>query len=563
MKSPDGLAPERLRQAAVIGGARDWSWHEVHAAAAELALRLNPTAPVCNLCGTRLAFLITCLASLRRGCLQLLPPSGGPAELLAVLHRNEGCTVVVDDATPLQGLAGTRTRSLIYLPQPPGRLPAPADLAWAPAADLPCARLYTSGSTGAPQPQSKTWGQLLAGAQALAARLEPLVSGGLAAWRAIVSSVPPQHMFGFESSVMLPLVSGIPVLERRPLLPLDVRAAVLRCGGPTAWVATPLHLRALAQAGEDLPDCRLALVSTMPLAPALAAQVEPLVQAPVIEIFGSTETGALATRRTALESLWQPLPGVRLAPAAAGMQAWGTHFPSPHTLSDQVELAADGCFALLGRAADRLKIGGRRASLAALNLLLQDLPGLQDGVFHLPAGRGPTERLVLLHAGPLDRARAERWLRAQVDPVFLPRAWVQVERLPRDANGKLPRSALDALCAAHRAGRVEAAPGDFTFSVPPGHPCLEGHFPGRPIVPGVLILDHVIEALRQRTGREVGSLPRVKFSAPMAPGESAQVAFTLRPASVSFRVSVRRGEACQAIAEGSLVLGPARVEAAA
>ena len=557
------LAPERLQQAAVIGGVRDWSWHEVHAAAAELATRLPPQGPVCNLCGTRVGFLVTFLATLRRGCLQLLPPSGGTTELLALLQATEGCTIVVDDTTPLQGLAGTRARSLIYLPQVPRTLPPGAELAWTPDADRPCACLYTSGSTGTPQPQSKTWGQLLAGAQALAARLDPLVQGGLAAWRAIVSSVPPQHMFGFETAVLLPLATGVPVLDRRPLLPLDVRAALEQCGGPAAWIATPLHLRALAQSGEELPACRLALVSTMPLAPALAAQVEPLVHAPVIEIFGSTETGVLATRRTARTLRWQPLGGVRLAAGAAGTQAWGTHFPSPHTLSDEIELGADGGFALLGRPADMVKVGGRRASLAALNLLLQDLPGLQDGVFYLPPHEGPAGRLVLLHAGPLDRASAERWLRQRVDAVFLPRAWLQVERLPRDANGKLPRRALEDLYATQRARREAPALPGFAFQVAPEHPALAGHFPGRPIVPGVLILDHVIEALRQCIGRDVKHLPRVKFSAPLRPGENASVEFRQRAASVAFCVSTMRDGERQVIAEGSLVPGPVRVEAAA
>jgi acyl-coenzyme A synthetase/AMP-(fatty) acid ligase len=559
------FAPARLQRPAIVGGARDWSWHEVHAAAAQLATRLEAGAPVCNLCSTRVGFLVTTLAALRRGCLQLLPPSGGQPELLALLAAAGHCTIVVDDETPLQGLAGHRARTLIYLPQPPRSLPAAGDLAWRIDADRPCASLYTSGSTGAPQPHAKTWGQLLAGAHALAARLDPLVRGGLAAWRAIVSSVPPQHMFGFESSVLLPLATGLPVLDRRPLLPLDVRAAFALCGGPAAWIATPLHLRALAQSGENLPDCRLALVSTMPLAAALAGQVEALVQAPVVEIYGSTETGAIATRRTACEPGWQPLDGVRLAHGAGTTQAWGAHFPSPHLLGDQVEAGADGRFTLLGRHADMVKIGGRRASLAALNLLLQQLPGLDDGVFYLPGDDSAGARLVLLHAGALERAPAERWLREHLDAVFLPRTWVQVERLPRDGNGKLARSALAALYAAHRAGAAAqpaAAPAS-EFRIAPDHPCLAGHFPGRPIVPGVLILDHVLQALRQGSGRSVTGLPRVKFSAPLLPGETASVQLRPRAGSVAFCVRVQRAGALLVIAEGSAVLGPVRVEAAA
>jgi acyl-CoA synthetase (AMP-forming)/AMP-acid ligase II len=399
---------------------------------------------------------------------------------------------------------------------------------------------------------------LLAGAQALAARLDPLVEGGLAAWRAIVSSVPPQHMFGFETSVLLPLLTGIPVVERRPLLPLDVHAALALAGGPAAWIATPLHLRALAQAGQELPDCRLALVSTMPLSPALAAQVEPLLRAPVIEIFGSTETGVLATRRTAVEPRWLPVGDVRLEQDDTATLACGAHFPSPRSLADVIDLAADGSFELRGRHADMVKIGGRRASLSGLNLLLQDLPGLTDGAFYLPPSDGPAQRLVLVHAGKLDRPAAERWLRERLDAMFLPRAWVQVERLPRDASGKLPRAALQAVYAAHRAAVAgENSSMDCVFSVAAEHPALPGHFPGRPIVPGVLVLDHVMARLRACTGQEVTGLPRVKFTAPLLPGESAQVCFRQRAGSVGFRVSAERGGGMQLIAEGSLVLGVA------
>ena len=561
MTMPALPVPSLLTSPAVIGGARTWTWHEIHAAASELAARLDPGTPVSNLCASRAGFLIAFLAALRRGCRQLLPPSGGAADLVSLLDATPGAIVIVDDETLLQPVAGARARGLVYLPQAPRTLPSPQQLTWTPDAAQACVCLYTSGSTGAPQAHTKTWGELTRGAQALAARLDALVEGGLAALRALVCSVPPQHMFGFETSVLLPLVTGLAVLDRKPLLPLDVRTALAECGGPAAWIATPLHLRALARAEEALPDCRFALVSTMPLAPAVAGQVESLIAAPVLEIFGSTETGVIATRRTASEARWHPIGDVRLEQGEAGTLVSGAHFPSPHAMADLVEIAGDGRFALLGRHADMVKIGGRRASLAGLNLLLQDLPGLQDGVFHLPATDSPTERLVLIHAGDIDRAAAERWLRERMDTVFLPRTWLQVERLPRDANGKLPRAAIDALLAAHGrqaacAETLDPARDEHHFRIAADHPSLPGHFPGRPIVPGVLILDHVTASVHERTGRQVAGFPRVKFASPLLPEEAACVQFAPRAGGLSFRVSALRDGAPQAIAEGTLVLAP-------
>ena len=241
----------------------------------------------------------------------------------------------------------------------------------------------------------------------------------------------------------LPLVHGTPVLDRRPLLPADVRAA-FEDAHRGVWIATPMHLRSLARSGEAMPSCSFAIVSTMPLGHALARQSEHLLQAPVLEIYGSTETGALALRRTARETRWLPLDGVQLERADGATVGRGMHFASPIKLLDELVVERNGSFTLLGRQADLIKIAGRRASLAGLNLLLQDLPGLEDGVFYLPATGNPTERLCLIYAGaPLDRAATRRWLRMRLDPVFLPRDFIRLDRLPRSENGKLRRDALD------------------------------------------------------------------------------------------------------------------------
>jgi acyl-coenzyme A synthetase/AMP-(fatty) acid ligase len=548
---------------AVVGPARAWSWHEIHAAAAEAALRLPPGSRVCNLCATRVGFLVWWLAALRRGCLQLLPPSGGRADLVALLDGANDVTVVVDDETLLRPVARTSARTIVYLPQLPAVLPGPAELGWAPDFDRQAFCLFTSGTTGEPQPQLRTLRQMIRGAEATVSRLDPLVQGGVQAWRAIVCSVPPQHMFGFETSVLLSWMTGIPVLDRRPLLPVDVRTAMQEVGGPAAWIATPLHLRALAQSGEPLPDCRLALVSTMPLAAALAEQVEHLVKAPVVEIYGSTETGALATRRTARERSWLPLAGVHLQPTDSGTVATGDHFPSPQHLADEIQVNAGGGFDVLGRHADMVKIGGRRISLSSLNLLLQDLPGLRDGVLHLPSGgNAATPRLVLLHAGPLERRAAEAWLRERIDAVFMPRQWIQVAQLPRDANGKLPRAELDALCEAHRK-RLAETQLEFEFSIPASHPALPGHFPGHPVVPGVLILDVLVNHLRTATACEVRHLRKVKFLSPLLPDQPASVRFDRRGTAWSFQVSTAAaGAAARVVAEGRMELGATNAEAA-
>lgn len=450
--TPDGVAKvpcallagrELLDQPAILGTDNAWTWRQVHHAAASLAPRLAHASVVCILCNSRLTFLVVWLAALRSRVCVVLPPSGGNVDLAGMLNSYPHAIIVADDAGDIQP-SWRDSAECMVCPPVAATTPEPArDLRWQPDWDRTAVRLYTSGSTGAPVAHAKTLRQLIAGANALGDWISSRLDGGEGAVRRIVCSVAPQHMFGFEASVMLSLARAIPVDAARPLLPADVQQAF---GGPlaAAWIATPIHLRTLVRSGTSLSDCTLVLTSTMPLSEDLARQAEVLVAAPVLEIYGSTETGVLAMRRTAREANWSPVQGARVERSGSGALAYGHHFDSPVRLPDEIELDAGGRFRLMGRSTDMIKIGGRRASLAGLNLLLAGLPGLEDGVFYLPVATHASARLCVIYSGPvLARPEAERWLRNRLDPAFLPRAFIHVGKLPRDANGKLARQALD------------------------------------------------------------------------------------------------------------------------
>ncbi|MFM2287756.1 MAG: hypothetical protein RL684_899 [Pseudomonadota bacterium] len=78
------------------------------------------------------------------------------------------------------------------------------------------------------------------------------------------------------------------------------------------------------------------------------------------------------------------------------------------------------------------------------------------------------------------------------------------------------------------------------FTVPAGHPCLPGHFPGEPVVPGVLLLEQVLRALAVPPG-EPRELAWVKFRRPLLPGQEAVV--RARMADGRWRFEVWHGEA--------------------
>jgi 3-hydroxymyristoyl/3-hydroxydecanoyl-(acyl carrier protein) dehydratase len=80
------------------------------------------------------------------------------------------------------------------------------------------------------------------------------------------------------------------------------------------------------------------------------------------------------------------------------------------------------------------------------------------------------------------------------------------------------------------------------FAIPHDHPALPGHFPGRPVVPGVVVLDRVYAAIEAAHGPlGVTRLPQVKFVRPLLPGERAQVMLVGAAPRWRFRVQCEDG----------------------
>ena len=402
-----------------------------------LAATLPTARHAINLCEDRYRFLLAFCAAASRGQVTLLPSSRAPAAIDEVL-AHYGDSYCLGDG-PLQPEPPRYHRLPELMPRAEG--PAPAV-----AADALVAIGFTSGSSGQPKPNAKTWASFCAStAQNLLALADLLTPG---ATTAVVATVPPQHMYGMEMSVLLPLLGPVAVHAIRPFFPADIARALRDAPTPPLLVTTPVHLRALLQAGVPLPPLAGIVSATAPLPAELAGRAEANFGCEVRELFGSTETCVIARRRTAVEIAWTPLRGVRVAPQPDGSLVTAPHLPEPVVLADLVEMHADGRFELRGRNTDLLDIAGKRASLGDLTRKLLAVPGVLDGViFQLDeADANGVRRIAALVVAPtLDPAGILSALRAQIDPVFVPRRLRCVESLPRNDTGKLPRQALLAL----------------------------------------------------------------------------------------------------------------------
>jgi acyl-coenzyme A synthetase/AMP-(fatty) acid ligase len=407
----------------------------------QVAATLPAGRHVLNVCADRYRFTVGFAASLQAGKVSLLPSTHTPEVIRQLTQFAPDVFCLTDDAS-----------CPINLPRVafPG-LTTGADPGWQPVqieAEQLAAYVFTSGSTGTPLPYKKSWGRLVSCVRYEAERLG-LLDGRS---HAIVGTVPPQHMYGFESTVLLALQSANAFSAGRPFYPADISAELGSVPRPRTLVSTPVHLRTLLASGINLPPTDLILSATAPLSQNLACEVEERFDTQLLEIYGSTETGQIASRRTAQTVEWQLFTGVQLKADNDQVWAQGGHIEQPTPMCDVLEITGADHFLLHGRMADLVNIAGKRSSLAYLNHHLNAVPGVIDGAFFIReedggSSTGVTRVAALVVAPGLDAGTVTEQLRQRIDPVFLPRPLLFVDALPRNATGKLPQDALRLLAA--------------------------------------------------------------------------------------------------------------------
>lgn len=399
-----------------------------------------------NLCADRYAFAVALLAAITRRCTTLLPPAATPAILETMRAFAPGARFMSDAEADAPGLA--RVPLVLTSPEDPEVAEVPMI-----EGEQVAAIVFTSGTTGSPRPHVKRWARLVASVLAEARRLQIGGPGHV-----VLGTVPPQHMYGLESTVLLPLLAGAALTAERLYFPVQIDEAIGRLPPRRVLFTTPFHLRNWLEGGSVArPETIVSATAALPAS--LASEVEARTGAELFEIYGCTETGQLATRRPTRSTTWRLLDGLRLHERDGRTWASGGHVEEPTALSDAIARDANdpACFALGGRDADMVNIAGKRSSLAYLNHQLAAIPGVVDGVYLFPESEGQevVTRLAAFVVAPgVEPGTILAALRDRIDPVFLPRPLVMVDALPRRETGKIPVDELRRL--AGRAG--------------PGHP---------------------------------------------------------------------------------------------
>jgi acyl-coenzyme A synthetase/AMP-(fatty) acid ligase len=428
---------DALDQAIAWRGGRGIARRALLADAERLAASLPAGQPIANASIDRYNLLVAVVAGLSRGLNTLLPPDSSRSGLAALGQKYKNLVCLTDQ--PIDAI-DIETRVVWFdgrASDRPGCIPAIQPSA-------PAVTLFTSGTTGEPIPTTRNWTWLTTTARHYQSGLN---IGHLRNLN-ILATVPSQHAYGLEGAIMLPLCTDAAVHATMPLFPRDIAASLNEMADPRALLTTPFHLRVLLESRIRMPELAVIISAAAHLPTEVAAQAEARYGVPVMEIYGCTEVGLIASRRTVCDTVWTLPDDLRLQIDGVRARIVAPHLGGAVELTDAIEQLSEDTFRMHGRTSEIVKIAGKRASLSGLNSALTSIDGIDDGIFVLwPDDRHATNRrliaFVVVPERDLDEIRRD--LRTVIPAPFLPRRLIRVPTIPRNATGKVRRKDLVAM----------------------------------------------------------------------------------------------------------------------
>ncbi len=410
-----------------------------------LAKKLPDHHYAVNLCNNNYLFALSTLAVILKGQSNILPPNTAVETINELMLTYSNSYIIEDNNTDFEHLRYRVER------------PSAQSISHIEINDIhidddhTAVIVFTSGSTGKAKPSAKTWLQLTQSSRLTAAQFGFMASP----LKAFVATVPPQHMYGLETSILLPLFGFGVITSEATFFPEDLRETIEHIDFDVVLISTPVHLATCFKSELKWKGVSRIISATAPLDKQLALKLENAFACPVDEIFGSTETGAIASRRTSRDIEWTLFDQLIIKHIDEMPMIKGIQFEDWVPLSDKINIIDNQHFELLGRHSDMVKIAGKRASLADLNLKLNAIDGVEDGVMLLPDENGrKVERLKAFVVAPnLTASDINKQLLAKTDQVFLPRPLIIVDSIPRNATGKLTQNGLKILLKGKQYGK--------------------------------------------------------------------------------------------------------------
>jgi acyl-coenzyme A synthetase/AMP-(fatty) acid ligase len=384
------------------------------------------------LCTEKKAVTAACILASLSGACQLILPYSFSSHALMEMYEAVGFNAAISDhpeeipsgveiITPLPGSMADIIPEEIRNP------------------DEPFLRLFTGGSTGKPKVWSKSPRNLFAEAFYLKEKF------AISEKDLFVPTVPPFHIYGLLFSVLVPFVAHAKVLPDIYTFPQEIISTTNKHKA-TVLVSVPIHYRALKVNNLSAPSLKIAFSSSGVLNRSDAIHFQKKTGLGITEIYGSTETGGIASRSISEHTeSWKPadvvswkISGKRLSIRSA--------FASPEmerdadgfcVTGDEVQQEKGNRFVLLGRADGIVKVAGKRVDLLDVQNKILELATVRDAVvIALPAEKGRESIIAALVAGNLTEIQLKKMMQEKLEPYAMPRRIKIVSSVARTATGK-------------------------------------------------------------------------------------------------------------------------------
>lgn len=415
---------------------------------------------------------------------------------------------------------------------------------------------HTSGSTAQPKRIVKTFGMLAKEVAYHRDQLACLNDGG--SRPVFLCTIESEHMYGTLWRVLLPRAAGCEVASEIILTPEEL-IAKMKAAERVFLVTTPSFLTRFCSYADqyDVPrNCVEIITSGALLTAETSAAAKRVFGIAPLEIFGSTETGGVASRRQDVERaescMWKVFEPVGVGTTEDGRLTVRSPFSVERNfvMGDGVELDPDGrSFKLLGRMDRLVKIAEQRVSLPEMELKMASVPGVKEAALaRLEGPHGPFLGVVVVpDVSVIDVSVGKKSLalslRRSLLPIFprgtVPKRYRFVLELPRNAQGKVQADMLRKILESNLVEpfvvdekRTESTwTAELVFDA--DAPYFKGHFPGFAVLPGVVQLgmaQHFAESFLRRPFT-VKAVKKMKFTRVVVPGERVRLTLTRKAES--------------------------------
>jgi len=418
-----------------------YSYGDVFELAAGLKKKLARRGGEKNLClcTTNKAVTAACILASLAGSCKLILPYAFSAQAMAEMHDATGFNFAIADH-PEEMPSGveiiTPLSASIENIQP-GSLRDP---------DEPFLYLFTGGSTGKPKVWSKSPRNLLAEAFYLRQKF------ALSPKDLFIATVPPYHIYGLLFSILAPMVAQARVLPDIYTFPQEIISTINKHKA-SVLISVPIHYRVLKVDNLSVPSLKAAFSSAGALDRSDSLYFFKKTGLGITEIYGSTETGGIASRRISdpTES-WKvfdivswKLTGNRISVKSDFTSREMDRDEEGYCLTgDEAREDKDNSFVLLGRADGIVKIAGKRVDLTDVQNKIKTLPTVNDAVVvSLPTDKGRESVIAAVVACDLTESHLRKLLTAMLEPYAIPRRIKIVSSIARTSAGKIDRRRIE------------------------------------------------------------------------------------------------------------------------